>query len=120
MALKIANREVDGVTVLTLDGRIVLGEETSALREQLKRLLAEGKKKLVLNLKNVTMIDSAGLDTLVVAHTTAKSNGATMRLCHVGSRTSELLKITRLVNVFEISDSEADALRALTNAASAD
>jgi anti-sigma B factor antagonist len=120
MALKMTNREVDGVTVLTLEGRIVLGEETVALREQLKSLLAEGKKKLVLNLKNVTMIDSAGLDTLVVALTSGKSSGAILRLCHVGPRTSELLRITRLVNVFEISDSEADALRAFTNAASAD
>jgi anti-sigma B factor antagonist len=120
MPLKITNREVDGVTVLTLEGRIVLGEETAALRSKVKELLAAGNKKLVLDLKNVTMIDSAGLDTLVIAHTSSKSSGATLRLCSLGSRTNELLQITRLVNVFEVSDSEADAVRALAKSASAD
>jgi len=118
--LKITNRDVDGVAVLVLEGRIVLGEETVAVREKVKSLLAAGKKKLVLDLKNVTMIDSSGLDVLVVAHTRAKSSGATLRLCNLGSRTKELLQITRLVTVFEVSDSEADAVRALANRASAD
>jgi anti-sigma B factor antagonist len=120
MALKITNSEVDGVAVLALEGRIVFGDETAALREQVKSQLAAGKKKLVLDLKNVTMIDSAGLDSLVIAHTSAKSNGAALRLCNLGSRTNELLQITRLVNVFEVSDSEADAVRALADASSAD
>ena len=119
MALKITNREVDGVAVLALDGRIVLGEETVALGEKVKSLLAAGKKKLVLNLEKVTMIDSAGLDALVVAYTSAKSTGATLRLCNLGLRTNELLRITRLVNVFEVSDSEADAVRAMAKRASA-
>jgi anti-sigma B factor antagonist len=118
MALKITDREVDGVAVLALEGRIVLGEETVALREKVKSLLAAGRKKLLLDLKNVTMIDSAGLDVLVTAHNSAKSSGATLRLCNLGSRTNELLQITRLVNVFEVSDSEADAVRALANRAS--
>src|SRR5580700_8245974 len=120
MALKITDREVDGVAVLALEGRIVLREETVAFRETVKSLLAAGNKKLVLDLKNVTMIDSAGLDALVIAHTSAKSSGAALRLCNLGPRTNELLQITRLVNVFEVSDSEADAVRALADAASAD
>jgi anti-sigma B factor antagonist len=120
MALKITNREVDGVAVLALQGRIVFGEEIVALSEKVKGLLAAGTKKLVLDLKNVTMIDSAGLDVLVNAHTSAKSSGATLRLCNLGSRTNELLQITRLMNVFAVSDSEADAVRALADAASAD
>jgi anti-sigma B factor antagonist len=61
MALKIAIREMDDVAVLALDGRIVLGEETSSLREQVKSLLGDGRKKIVLDLKNVTLIDSSGL-----------------------------------------------------------
>jgi anti-sigma B factor antagonist len=119
MALKITNREVDGVAVPALDGRIVLGEETIALRKEVKSLLARRKKKFVLDLKNVTFIDSAGLDALVIAHARAKSSGATLRLCNLGARTNELLQITRLVTVFEVSESEADAVRALANAASA-
>jgi anti-sigma B factor antagonist len=119
MALKITDREVDGVEVLTLDGRIVLGEETVALREKVKGLLAAGRKKLVLDLKNVSMIDSSGLGVLVTAHSSAKSAGATLRLCNLGTRTNELLQMTRLVTVFEVSDSETDAVRAMTKAASA-
>ena len=79
MALKMTNREVDGVSVVALDGRIVLGEESNALREKVKGLLAEGKKKIVLNMDNITFIDSAGLGTLVAAHHSAKGQGASLR-----------------------------------------
>jgi len=120
MALKIANSEVNGVDVLALEGRIVLGEETVTLREKVKGLLALGKKKLVLDLKNVTMIDSSGLGELVAASTRAKAAGATLRLCNLGTRTNELLQITRLVTVFEVSSTEADAVRAMAKASSAD
>jgi anti-sigma B factor antagonist len=119
MALKITNREVDGVAVLALDGRIVLGEETLTLREKVKGLLAAGKKQLVLDLKNVTFIDSSGLGTLVAVHSSAKSGGASLRLCNLGSRSNELLQITKLYTVFEVSDTEADAVRALAKRASA-
>jgi anti-sigma B factor antagonist len=120
MALKITEHEVDGVIVLGLEGRIVLGEETVGLREKVKGLLGAGKKKLVLDLKNVTMIDSSGLGALVAAHSSARSSGATLRLCNLGSRTNELLQMTRLLTVFEVSNSEADAVRAMTKAASGD
>ena len=119
MPLKITSHDVDGVTVLLLDGRIVLGEETVALREKVKNLLAEGKKKLVLNLKNVSMIDSSGLGALVAAHSSAKTAGAKLLLCNLGSRTNELLQMTRLLTVFEVSNSEADAVRAMSKSASA-
>src|ERR1700731_1497654 len=119
MALKISNHEVDGVAVLALDGRIVLGEETVALREKVKGLLGEGKKKVVLDLKNVTMIDSSGLGALVAAHSSAKSSGATLRLCNLGSRTNELLQVTRLLTVFEVADSQADGVRAMSKSATA-
>jgi anti-sigma B factor antagonist len=110
MALSITCGEVNDVAVVWLNGRIVLGEETVALREKVKGLLGEGKKKLVLNLNNVTFIDSSGIGALVAAYTSAKSMGATLRLCNLGSRTIELLQITRLVTVFEISNSEAGAV----------
>jgi anti-sigma B factor antagonist len=119
MALKITNREVDGVAVLALDGRIVLGEETSALRERVKSLIGEGKKNILLNLGNVTLIDSSGLGALVAAYSSAKSGGASLRLCNLGSRPNELLQITKLYTVFEVSITEADAVRALAKTASA-
>jgi len=120
MALKITNREIDGVAVLTLEGRIVLGEETSTLREKVKSLLGEGKKNIVLNLNNVTLIDSSGLGALVTAYSSAKSGGASLRLSNLGSRFNELLQITKLYTVFEVSETEADAVRAMAKKASAD
>jgi anti-sigma B factor antagonist len=110
MALKMTSREVDGVAVPSLEGRIVLGEEANALREKVKGI-AGGKKKVVLNMNDVTLIDSSGLGLLVSAHSSAKSKGASLRLCNLGSRFKELLQITKLLTVFEVSDTEADAVR---------
>lgn len=113
MALKITNREVDGVAVVVLDGRIVLGEESGALRDHVKGLIAQGKKKIALNVDRVGFIDSAGLGTLVAVYHTAKSQGASLALCHLGSRFQELLQVTRLLTVFDTYQSEADAVRGL-------
>jgi anti-sigma B factor antagonist len=115
MALKMANREVDGVSVVVLDGRIVLGEESNALREKLKSLIAEGKKKIVLNMANIKYIDSSGLGTLVAAHCSAKTRGASLRLCHLGSKFQEVLQITKLVTIFEVYDTEAAAVASFSN-----
>jgi anti-sigma B factor antagonist len=114
VALKLTERDVDGVVVVALDGRIVLGEETSALRERLRGLVAGGKKKLLLNMSNVTMIDSSGLGALVAAYSSAKSAGASLRLCNLGSHANQLLQMTKLLTVFEVSNTEADAVRSFS------
>lgn len=111
MALKVTSREVEGVSVLALEGRIVLGEESTQLREKVKGLLSQGKKKIVLNMSNVTFIDSAGLGTLVAAHSSAKTQGAALKLCHLGSKFQEVLQITKLVTVFDVEKTEAEAIR---------
>jgi anti-sigma B factor antagonist len=110
VALKIRDREVDGVTIVALDGRIVLGEESNALREKFKSLIAEGKKKIILNMDNITYIDSAGLGILVAANCSAKTQGASLLLCHLGSKFKEVLQITKLLTVFEVCDTEAAAV----------
>ena len=110
MALKITTREVDGVTVAALDGRIVLGEESNALREKIKTLVAEGKKKVVLNMDNITFIDSAGLGTLVASHHSAKAQGAGLKLCHLGTKFQEVLQITKLMTIFDVYNTEAEAV----------
>jgi anti-sigma B factor antagonist len=110
VALKMTNREVDGVSVVALDGRIVLGEESNALREKVKSLIAEGKTKVVLNMANITFIDSAGLGTLVAAHHSAKSQGAALKLAHLGSKFQEVLQITKLLTVFDVYNTEAEAV----------
>jgi anti-sigma B factor antagonist len=117
VALKMTNREVNGVAVVALDGRIVLGEESNALREKVKSLIAEGKKKIVLNMDNVTFIDSAGLGTLVAAHHSVKTQGASLRLCHLGSKFQEVLQITKLLTVFDVHDSEYKALESFRSVA---
>src|SRR5438445_5231044 len=114
MALKLTSREVDGITVVGLDGRIVLGEETSNLRESVKNLVSGGKKKLVLDMKNVTMIDSSGLGALVAAYSSAKSGGATLRLCNLGAHFDQLLQITKLLTVFEVSKTQEHAIRSFS------
>jgi anti-sigma B factor antagonist len=110
VALKMSQREVDGVTVVALDGRIVLGEESNALREKIKSLVADGKKKIVLNMDNVTFIDSAGLGTLVAAHHSAKAQGAILKLCHLGTKFQEVLQITKLMTIFDVNNTEAEAV----------
>ena len=110
MDLRMANREVSGVTVVALDGRLVLGAETGALRDKVNNLLADGKKKLILNMNDVTFIDSAGLGTLVAVNQSANSAGASLRLCHLGSKFKDPLQITKLLTVFDVSNTEADAM----------
>jgi anti-sigma B factor antagonist len=110
VALKMTSREVDGVTVIAMDGRIVLGEESNALREGLKTVVAEGKKKVVLNMDNITFIDSAGLGTLVASHHSARNQGASLRLCHLGTKFQEVLQITKLMTIFEVYNTEPEAI----------
>src|SRR5271156_1149531 len=110
MTLKLTSHDVDGISVVALDGRIVLGEESTALREKLKGLIAAGKQKIVLNMDNVTYIDSAGLGTLIAAHVSAKNKGASVRLCHLGKKFHEVLQITKLLTVFDVYDTQAAAI----------
>jgi anti-sigma B factor antagonist len=110
VALKITDRVVDGVAVEELEGRIVLGEESNALREKVKSLLAAGQTKIVLNMDNVTYIDSSGLGTLVASHTSSKALGGTLKLANLGSKFQEILQVTKLVTIFEVYPSEAAAI----------
>jgi len=110
VTIKMTNSEVDGVSVVTLDGRIVLGEESNSLREKLKSMLAEGKKKIVLNMVNIKYIDSSGLGTLVAAHVSAKTQGASVRLCNLVKKFHEVMQITKLLTIFDVYDTEAAAV----------
>jgi anti-sigma B factor antagonist len=110
MSLKITNSETNGTSVVTLDGRIVLGEEGNALREKLKTLIAGGKKQIVVNMKLITSVDSSGLGTLFAAHLSAKAEGASLKLCNVGCRFQEVLQTTRLATVIQVCNTEAAAV----------
>jgi anti-sigma B factor antagonist len=110
VALKMNLREVDGIAVVGLDGRVVLGEESNALREQVKTMLASGKKKIVLDMSNVSYIDSAGLGALVAAHHSARTQGASLKLSNLGKKFQEILQVTKLLTVFDVYPSESAAI----------
>jgi anti-sigma B factor antagonist len=110
MSVTMRDSEVNGVSVVELDGRIVLGEESNSLREKLKSLIAAGKRKIVLNMANVRYIDSAGLGALVAGHVSAKTQGASVRLCNLGQKFHEVLQVTRLMTVFDVYDTQAAAV----------
>jgi anti-sigma B factor antagonist len=111
VALRMAERDVNGVTVLDIEGRIVLGEESNAFREKVKGLLASGKKKIVLNMAQVSYIDSAGLGTLVATFHSARSQGAMLKLANLGAKFKEVLQVTKLMTVFDTYDTEAAAVQ---------
>ena len=110
MALAIASREVDGVTVLDLSGRITLGEGSVQLRDAIRDLIAKGQKRILLDLGEVNYIDSSGLGELVSAYTTAKNQGAALKLLKLTKKVHDLLQLTKLYTVFDIYDDEASAI----------
>ena len=114
MSLHITEHIVDGVTILALSGRIVLGEESNALREKLKSLATGGAAKIVLNMSEIDYIDSSGLGTLVAAHLSAKNSGASVRLCNLGHKFNEVMQLTKLITVFDVFDTEAAAIASFT------
>ena len=111
MALQIVEKETNGVTVLALIGRVVLGDESNQLRTKLKDLISSGKTKLVLDLAEVKYIDSAGLGTLVAGFTSAQNHGANMKLANLTTKFDEQLHITKLVTVFDVHNTVDEAVK---------
>ncbi len=110
VSLEIQQREREGIIILDLDGRITVGEEASRLRELLRELAAAGKTRVILNLEKVDYIDSTGLGALVVGYTSLRKAGGVLKLANLSRRNIELLIFTKLETVFEIFDSELDAV----------
>jgi anti-sigma B factor antagonist len=115
MALNIVEKEVNGVTVLELSGRVTLGEGSNQLRTKLKDLLSQGKTRLVLDLADVSYIDSAGLGTLVAGFTSAQNQGASLKLANLTKRFNEQLHITKLVTVFDVFDDTDAAVKSFSS-----
>jgi anti-sigma B factor antagonist len=109
--LKMDTLLADGVTIVACSGRIVFGEESSGLRDGLKNLL-NSTKKIVLNLSGVSYIDSGGLGTLVGVYSSARATGADIKLTGLGQRLRDVLAITKLATVFEVYDTEQEAIAA--------
>ncbi len=110
MSMKVATRQVDGVTVLDLSGRITLGEGSVTLRDAVHDVLAKGSKHILLNLGDINYIDSSGSGELVSAFTSVKNSGGELKLLNLTRKVHDLLQITKLYTVFDIKDDEASAI----------
>ncbi len=116
MSMKIGTRQVDGVTILDLSGRITLGEGSVQLRDAVRDLLSKGQKHILLNLGDVNYIDSSGIGELVSAYTTVRNQGGELKLLNLTKKVHDLLQITKLYTVFDVKDDEASAIASYTRA----
>jgi anti-sigma B factor antagonist len=109
--MKVNVRQRDGVTILDLKGKITIGMGDVALRNAVQDAINGGSTKVVINLKEVTTIDSSGVGELVSAFTTATNRGVKLSLANLPSKVSDILQITQLITVFDVFDSEDEAIR---------
>jgi anti-sigma B factor antagonist len=114
VSVKLTTRQVGDVTVIDAAGRITLGEGASAFRDIIRDLAAKGDKKLLLNLSDVSYIDSSGIGELVSGFTTVTNHGGSLKLVGLSKRVKDMLQITKLYTVFETFEDEAQAVRSYT------
>lgn len=111
MSVKLNTRQVGDVSVVDVAGRITLGEGSSALRDLLRDMTSKGNKKILLNLGEVSYIDSSGIGELVSGFTTVTNSGGQLKLLNLNKRVKDLLQITKLYTVFDVHEDEAGAVR---------
>lgn len=116
MSMKAMVRQVDSVTVVDVSGRITLGEACKQLRDVIRGELGKGHKNLLLNLADVTYIDSSGIGELVSAFTAVSNQGGQLKLLHLTKKVHDLLQITKLYTVFDVRDDEAVAISSFKSA----
>jgi len=108
--LNISERQAGDITILDMDGKVTIGEGSVALRTTIRRLLGEGKKKILLNLGNVGYVDSSGIGEFVSSFTTVNKEGGQLKLLNLTQKIHDLLAITKLLTVFDVFESESEAL----------
>jgi len=111
VSVKLTTRQVGDVSVMDAVGRITLGEGSSIFRETLRETVSKGQKKVLLNLADVSYIDSSGIGELVSGFTSVTNQGGQLKLLNLNKRVQDLLQITKLYTVFEVFDDEAAAVR---------
>ena len=114
MSVQLTTRQVGDVTVVDAAGRITLGDGSSAFRDLIKDLLSKGNKKILLNLGEVSYIDSSGIGELVSAYTSVSSGEGELKLLNLNKRVKDLLQITKLYTVFQVHDDEAAGVRSFS------
>src|ERR1700733_1482151 len=110
MSMKFTTRQVNGITVLDLSGKITLGEGSVTIRDAVRDVLATGKNQILLGLGDVNYIDSSGIGELVSALTAVKNAGGSLKLLQLTKKVHDLLQITKLYTVFDIYDDETEAI----------
>ena len=113
MSLSLKTRRFEDVSVLDLSGKLTIGEPVLLLRENLRSSVSEGERKFILNLGDVSYIDSSGLGELVSSYTTIRNKGGDVKLLKLTSKTKDLLQMTKLLTVFDVYDDEAKAIASL-------
>jgi anti-sigma B factor antagonist len=111
VSMKANTRQVDGVAIVDLSGRITLGEGSVILRDTVRDLVGKGNKKILLNLGEVNYIDSSGIGELVSAFTTVRNQGGELKLLNLTKKVHDLLQITKLYTVFDVKDDETTAIK---------
>jgi anti-sigma B factor antagonist len=111
MKMTISTRQVGGITILDIGGRIVLGEESTSLRDVIRDLLKNGHKQILFNLGDVAYIDTTGLGSLVGAFTTVRKQGGDLKLLNLPEKFAGVMQITKLDKVFDIMNDEAAAVK---------
>lgn len=118
MQLKLKTRTVENITIVDCAGRIVFGEESAELREKVRGLIDQNSR-IILNLADISYIDSGGLGTLVALYTTARNAGGAIKLIQLTPRVDDLLQVTKLLTVFEVFDNESEAIASFRKDAAA-
>ena len=108
--MDIRERVVSGISVLDISGKISLGEGDLQIKDRIKDLLADGQRRILLNLADVSYIDSAGLGSLISSYATVKREGGNLKLVNLTKRVRDLLAITKLITVFDTFEDEASAV----------
>ncbi len=112
--MKIVERQVGDVTIVDLQGKILIGEGDDALRDAVKKAVDGGKRKLLLNLAEVPYVDSAGLGEIVRCYTTVRNAGGSLKLVNLTKKIQDLLSITKLLTVFETFDTEEEGVQSFS------
>jgi anti-sigma B factor antagonist len=117
MSFSANTRKVGGAVIIDMSGRLTIGEPALLLRETIRRFIADGNSRFILNLAEVNYIDSGGLGELITTYTTVRNRQGDVKLLKLTAKAKDLLQMTKLLTVFDTYDDEQKALAALSSAA---
>jgi len=116
MSVKLTTHQKGEVIIVVASGKLTMGEGASTLRTKIRELVASGSRRIVLNMADVSYMDSSGMGELIAAHTTVTTAGGEIKLLHLAKRVHDLLKLTKLYTVFEAFEDEASAVNSFSAA----